>query len=313
VATLSTTAVNNARRQPSNAAHKVRLALAWLAAAGLICGLLFYGFSYYRLNIEDRPFSPLHSLLRPSGTIGLRLGMLGTAMFFVLFTYPLRKRWRWMSSLGKTRHWLDFHVLIGITAPIFITLHASFKLGGLVGVAYWIMIAVALSGFIGRYVYAQIPRSLNAAQLTVGEMQTQAESLAAQLSMQDVFPVEEIAPLLAVPSATEVRRMSLMTALWTVLRLDLRRPFQVSRLRRRVLRGAEWITTLGGFLSSGHPELEQIVDNLRRQSWLRAKMAFLDRSQQVFHLWHVIHRPFSISFAALVIIHIAVVLSLGYF
>ena len=77
--------------------------------------------------------------------------MLGIALYAVLFLYPIRKRWRWLGSIGKTRHWLDFHVLVGITAPILITFHASFKLRGLAGMAYWIMMAVALSGFIGRY------------------------------------------------------------------------------------------------------------------------------------------------------------------
>jgi hypothetical protein len=312
VATL-TSSLSTAKRDSGETGHKVRLALAWLLAIGIIITLAFYGVSYYRLGLEDRPLSPLHSQLRPSGTIGLRLGMLGTAMFSVLFIYPLRKRLRWLSNLGKTRHWLDFHILIGITAPILITFHASFKLRGLVGAAYWIMVAVALSGFVGRYVYAQIPRSLNAVQLTVGEMQTQAELLGAQLSVQDVFQPQDIAPLLAVPSPTEIRRMSLMTALWCNLRMDVLRPFQVSRLRRRVLQGSEWITALGGFRASGHRDLEEIVTNLRSQSWLRSKMAFLDQSQQILHLWHVVHRPFSISFAALVIIHIAVVLSLGYF
>jgi hypothetical protein len=32
----------------------------------------------------------------------------------------------------------------------------------------------------------------------------------------------------------------------------------------------------------------------------------------VFHLWHVIHRPFSYSFAILSILHVTVVLLLGY-
>ena len=40
---------------------------------------------------------------------------------------------------------------------------------------------------------------------------------------------------------------------------------------------------------------------------------FLDRVRQMFHLWHVIHRPFSISFACLIVIHIGVVIGLGYF
>jgi len=272
-----------------------------------------YGFSYYTLSLEDRPLSPLHAALRPSGSVGLRLGMLGFVLFCIMFLYPIRKHVKWLAAIGKTRHWLDFHVLIGITAPVLITYHAAFKLGGLVGVAYWIMMAVAISGFAGRYIYGQIPRSLNTAQLSLGELQTQSAELAAQIERQNLFILDDLAPLLQVPTPAEVRAMPLAAMLWTMLKMDLSRPLLVSRLRRRVLMGFEHITTLGGLLKSRHVELEQIISHVREQSWLRAKMVFLDRVQGIFHLWHVIHRPFSYSFAALVTIHIAVVLSLGYF
>lgn len=279
----------------------------------LIVTLGVYGFSYYILGLEDRPLSPLHSALRPSGAIGIRLGMLGFALYCVLFLYPIRKHVKWLAAIGKTRHWLDFHVLVGISAPILITYHASFKFAGLAGIAYWIMMAVAISGFAGRYIYAQIPRSLNTAQLSLGELQTQSAELAAQIERQDVFRLEDLEPLLRIPSPAEVRVMPLAAMLWAMLKMDLLRPFLVSRLRRRVLKGFERVTTLSGFLASRHQELEDIISRVREQSWLRAKMVFLDRVQRIFHLWHVIHRPFSYSFAALVTIHIAVVLLLGYY
>lgn len=294
-------------------AHRLRLRATWFIAISVLTTLAIYGYSYYMLGMEDRPLSTLHLDLRPSGRIGLRLGMLGFAMYCVLFIYPLRKRWRWLGSIGKTRHWLDFHVLVGICAPILITFHASFKFQGLAGVAYWIMIIVALSGFIGRYIYAQIPRSLNADQLTANELETQGQELAAQIARQDVFRAEDFAPLLRVPSAAEIRSMPMLTMFWTMLCLDLSRPLLTSALRRRVLRGADLIFTLGGLRPSSNRELEEIISNVWRQSWLRGKTAFLARVQKVFHLWHVVHRPFSYSFAALVTIHVAVVILLGYF
>ena len=49
-------------------------------------------------------------------------------------------------------------MIAGITAPIVIAYHASFKFRGIAGVAFWIMLAVAISGVIGRYLYAQIPQ-----------------------------------------------------------------------------------------------------------------------------------------------------------
>jgi hypothetical protein len=151
---ISLTSVGNSPRPKTvspERGHRIRLGLAWALSVSLMIALGVYGFSYYALSLEDRPLSPLHAALRPSGTIGLRLGMLGLALYCILFLYPIRKHVKWLAAIGKTRHWLDFHVLIGISAPVLITYHASFKLAGLAGVAYWIMMSVAISGFAGRY------------------------------------------------------------------------------------------------------------------------------------------------------------------
>ncbi len=301
------------RKRDSEWSHKTRLTAAIVVGVALIATLTVYGFGYYRLDLAARAESSQHSILRPSGVIGLRLGMLGLMLFCVLFLYPIRKRWRWLASIGKTRHWLDFHALVGITAPVIITFHSSFKLSGLAGIAYWIMMAVALSGFVGRYLYAQIPRSLNSAQLSFAELEAQGAELTTVLQNQSLIRPDEVAPLLRVPSPEQVRGMPLLTVLWHILRLDLTRPLLVSRLRRRALSGLEVLTTLGGLLASKHEELEAAIASVRRQSWLRAKMVFLERVQQVFHLWHVVHRPFSYSFVILVAIHIGVVLLMGYY
>ncbi len=318
---MATTTLNLRGGAPRKAAHissedrshRVRLRLAWTLAMASVTALSVYGFSYYRLSLEERPLSPLHALLRPGGSIGLRLGMLGFGLFCILFLYPIHKRVKWLAQIGKTRHWLDFHVLVGVTAPIVITFHASFKTSGIAGIAYWIMIAVALSGFIGRYIYAQIPRRLNAAQLTFGELEAQAAELAGALQEQNVIRADEVAALLRVPSPEEVRGMPLIVVLWNILFLDLTRPLRVSRLRRRGLHGFELVTTLGGLRASRHQEFESVIATVQRQSWLRGKMAFLQRVQQVFDLWHVVHRPFSYSFVILVAVHIGVVLMMGYY
>jgi hypothetical protein len=293
--------------------HRLRLRSCWLAFGSFVLGLFAYGFPYYRLDLAQRAASAYHAQLRPSGTIGLRLGMLGVALFIGLFLYPIRKRWPWLSRIGKTRNWLDFHVLLGVMAPLVVTLHASFKFGGLAGVAYWIMIAVALSGFVGRYLYAQIPRSLNTAELSRKEMEGLANKLAAQLREQAVLMPEEIAPILELPSPRQVDEMPLLVAVWTIFRLDLARPFLVSRVRRKFLSPLGKTATLGGLLPSRHRELEGVISACSSQAWMSAKMLFLNRVHDLFHLWHIIHRPFSYSFAVLVVVHIGVVVLLGYF
>jgi hypothetical protein len=302
-----------AQRRHGYSLHRLLVTLAIAAAAGLILFLAIKGSDYYRASFADRPLSPLHAELRSSGTIGLRLGMLGLGMFAIIFMLPLRKRWKWLANLGNTRHWLDFHVILGISAPIVITFHSAFRWRGLAGLAYWIMIVVSISGFVGRYVYGKIPRSLKSVRLSMADLETQMEALAAALQHQALFRPEELERLLDIPTPGEIRSMSILRMLWTMIRLDLSAPFRISRLRRRALRGPQWITTVGGFLEGGSGAVESILGNVRRQSGLRTKMAFLDRTEKVFHLWHVVHRPFSISFAALVLIHVGVVWSLGYY
>jgi hypothetical protein len=293
--------------------HSVRLYFSWAALLAIILAACYFGFPYYRLGEADRAYSPLRTVFRPSGTVGLKLGFFGLALFLGLFLYPIRKRWPWLGRMGKTRHWLDFHVLLGITAPVVITLHSSLKINGLAGVAYYIMMAVALSGFVGRYLYAQIPRSLNTAELSLQEMQSASARLAQDLERQALVRPEEVAPLLKLPDPDVVEHLSIARVLWLMFCLDAARPFQVSRLRRRALSGPGLMFTLGGLLPSRHADLENVIRSVRKQSWLSAKMLFLKRIHEVFHLWHVVHRPFSYSFAVLVIAHITVAMLLGYY
>ncbi len=192
--------------------HSFILKAAYFLTGLLLLGLLIYGFNYYWLSAAQRALSPKHDYLKPSGTIGLRLGMIGFLMFLLIYLYPLRKKWAWLGRQGKSRHWLDFHVLLGLSAPIVITFHASFKFSGLAGVAYWIMIIVSLSGIVGRYIYAQIPRSLNFAELSFKEAQDQSNALAAQLQALGILTQKDISSLVRLPNLQQTERMNLLTA-----------------------------------------------------------------------------------------------------
>lgn len=293
--------------------HATLLVSGYLIAIALITVLAVYGFNYYTLASADRPFSPKHALLKPSGSIGLKLGFLGFGMFLVIFLYPLRKRWKWLSQQGLSRHWLDFHVLLGLAAPFVIAFHASFKFGGFAGIAFWIMLAVSLSGIIGRYLYAQIPRSLNAAELSLKELQEVRTRLAQQLQEQKLLPQSDLQSLLRLPSPERVQRLPIIVALVYMVMLDLARSFRIAKLRRRTLQFSEKLQTLGGFLPARHADLERAISHAREEAALAKRVLFLSRSQQVFHLWHVVHKPFSYSFAVLAIIHIVAVIMMGYF
>jgi hypothetical protein len=299
-------------RQDEERSHRFRVYIAAAVSAAFLTVLTVYGADYYTLNVADRPFSPKYELLRPSGTIGIKLGILGVALFCIIFLYALRKRIPWLARMGSSRHWMEFHIVAGVTAPVVIAFHASFKFRGIAGVAFWIMLAVAISGIIGRYLYAQIPRSMNAAEISLKELRESEENIARTLSGQNLFSAEELDRLLHVPPLERVQKMTPALALLLMIALDLRRPFQVARLRRRATGWEGGIRSFGGLLRTGSVEVEGVIDAARRKSALSKRIVFLGRTHQVFHLWHVIHRPFSYTFAVLAIVHIVVAVGLGF-
>jgi len=309
-ATVSTAVIAISNQDRS---HRMRLIAGWVLAISLVLGLAAYGYDYYTLSSAARPFSPKHAVLRPSGTIGLKLGFLGLGMFLAIFVYPLRKKWAWLGRQGSARHWLDFHVLLGVSAPFVIAFHSSFKFHGFAGIAFWIMLSVSLSGLIGRYLYAQIPRRVNAAEISLTELQEIQTQLSEQLARQRLLPQADLRSLLRLPSKESVSRLPMPVALVYMMLLDVARVFRVASIRRHALPFGQKLTTLAGFLPTSNSSLERAISLAREEASLAKRVLFLSRSQQVFHLWHVVHKPFSYSFAVLALIHIVVVMMMGYF
>jgi TRAP-type C4-dicarboxylate transport system permease small subunit len=292
--------------------HRTRLILAWLAALAIVLVIAGYGFNYYTLSAADRPFSPKHDSLRPSGPIGVKLGMFGVFLFFLIYLYPLRKKWGWLSRQGKSRHWLDFHVVLGTLAPMVIAFHASFKFGNVAGMAFWSMLAVTLSGFVGRYLYAQVPRNLNAAELSMKEMTEAEESMRRELAAQNLAFGKRIEKLYDLPTPQDVRHMPMLVALLYMILIDLKRPFHTSLLRLQSTGFGSWVASFFGLAPTRDSKLEPVIALAQKQAKLSKRILFLSRTQQVFNLWHVVHRPFSYAFAILALIHIGLVLYMGY-
>ena len=213
-------------REDAERSHRLRVLLSWLLALAVVLVIAGYGWDYYTLGAADRPFSPKHEALRPSGPIGIKLGMLGVLLFFLIYLYPLRKKWGWLGRQGNSRHWLDFHVVLGTVAPIIIAFHSTFKFGNIAGMAFWSMLAVTLSGFIGRYLYAQIPRNLSAAELTMKEMLEVEESMRQELASQKLTFGKRMENLYDLPTPQDVAHMPMLLALVYMILIDLKRPFQ---------------------------------------------------------------------------------------
>ena len=115
----------------------------------------------------------------PAGALfGHLLGILGfILMLLTEILYTVRKRSntaRW----GSMASWLQFHIFTGLVGPYLVLLHTSWKFNGLAGATTLLTIFIVISGFIGRYIYTQIPRTLDGIEIETPSTKFQTATLA---------------------------------------------------------------------------------------------------------------------------------------
>lgn len=92
---------------------------------------------------------------------GHALGIFGFVLMLMTETlYSLRKRTR-SARWGRMSSWLQFHIFTGLVGPFMVLLHTSWKFNGLAGATTLLTLIIVVSGFIGRYIYTRIPRTLD--------------------------------------------------------------------------------------------------------------------------------------------------------
>jgi len=96
-----------------------------------------------------------------SELFGHSLGIVGFILMLMTETlYSLRKRSR-SARWGRMSTWLQFHIFTGLVGPYMVLLHTSWKFNGLAGVSTLFTVIIVISGFIGRYIFTRVPRTLD--------------------------------------------------------------------------------------------------------------------------------------------------------
>jgi hypothetical protein len=268
-------------------------------AFGSLAWLAYRGLPYYLTPLAERPRHPLFWQLKPGGSWGLAYGIVGAVMMVVMLLYSVRKRFVALRRLGPVSDWLDFHILFGICGPLFILLHSSFKVQGLVALSFWSMVAVATSGIAGRYLYRQIPHSTSGDELSLAEVERLDQELAEQLMREAGLDAEAIRQLDAVAAVGTGDRLSLIA-------LALRFPLDSIRLGRR-------LRQFRRRFSSRDRQLRRRYELLvRHKVSLRRRLLLWQRVRELFHYWHVFHKPFAIVMYLFMFVHIGVAWATGY-
>jgi hypothetical protein len=119
-----------------------------------------------------------HAIPRAGDLFGHLIGILGFLLMLMTESlYSLRKRSR-LARWGRMSDWLQFHIFTGIVGPYMVLLHTSWKFNGLAGATTALTVIIVISGFIGRYIYTRIPRSLDGIEIESPTGQIQAAALA---------------------------------------------------------------------------------------------------------------------------------------
>ena len=262
------------------------------------------GFPYYRLSLGERVRSPLHVWLRPSGAVGRSAGILALLIFFFLWLYPLRKKYRALAFTGSVARWLDIHILAAIGLPLLVAIHASWRFDGLVGLGYFAMLVVCASGIVGRYLYVRIPRSRSGVASTREEVALERRTLITDIAAAtglDPFVVERTLSVSGSSGSTGIAR-----TLLHLLSDDITR-WRLTRALRQKLAAARGAQSQ----ELDRDTLDRVVELASREISLAQQLRMLDATKRVFGYWHVAHRPFAVTALVAVLIHVAVVVAVG--
>lgn len=280
--------------------HRLYILLLATIVVVVFTYLLVSGMSFYNTPLDQRFFHGDYQNLKPSGLTGHGLGIIGTLLILTgVFGYMVRKRNKHLRKVGILKHWLELHIFLCTLGPVMVLFHTSFKIGGIVSISFWSMVAVFLSGILGRFIYLQIPRSIEGRELSLSEVRAMKSELGETLvssreldkkSVQQIIDsarsnllIEESNPM----KRFIKRRQSDRKAL-AAIRKSLK-DYRLSRKKRK-----------------------PILKLVKKELALGGRIGRLDTMKRLFRYWHVAHLPFALVMISIMIIHVVITITLGY-
>lgn len=240
-------------------------------------------------------------LAMPSGghPFGHVLGVLGTVLMLMTETlYSARKRLG-VFNVGRMRHWLSFHIFTGIVGPALVLMHTGLAFRGLAGLTMFLTVLVVASGFLGRYIYTAVPR-------TLAGVEVDRRALAAELARER----QALAAWSAHKSA-RVQALVQQEAALAIVDQDLS---ILNLLTRRLQEWRDRRRLRTALRSLEHEEQARLADMekiLTRQQRLSRQIRSLQTVRRLMGLWHTMHVPLGLLLFTSVAIHIVATIYYG--
>mgnify|MGYP001384103998 FL=1 len=282
--------------------HLIYIGSFFVVGIAVLILLGINGYQYYSTPIEERFFDPSHAALKPSGGWGHGFGIIGTLMMILgVAIYMVRKRSRKLFTFGYLKHWLEFHIFLCTVGPILVLYHTAFKFGGIVSVSFWSMVLVVLSGVVGRFIYIQIPRTIQGKEIDINDLASMREELIEKMKLEMLFDVRLIKELDELASPERYKYLSAFDTIIIYFKDFFRiRSFQ-SKLNKNL--------AVAGFSKIRRKEIK---NKAQAEIILSRRLGMLRTMQNLFRYWHVAHLPFAIAMFVIMIIHVIVTITFGY-
>ena len=264
--------------------------------------LALNGYQYYTTSLDQRFFNPNHTALKPSGIWGHGFGIIGTLMMVIgVAIYMIRKRGRKFLNFGYLKHWLELHIFLCSLGPVLVLYHTAFKFGGIVSVSFWSMVLVVLSGVVGRFIYVQIPRTIEGHEMGINAINDLRVNLAAKVSKAIDIDQKVMNDFQILASPERYKKLNFLQAFSFSFNDFIRIKFLMRKIKRIVSKAGLPVVIRKDIL---HAAKTEIV--------LSRRIALLRTFHKLFRYWHIVHLPFAITMFVIMLIHVGVTIAFGY-
>jgi len=218
--------------------------------------------------------------------------VIGASLMLLAAIYPIFRRIKFFRWLASNTMWFDFHLMAGTIGPMFIALHSALKLDTWVSAAFWSMVIVVVSGFLGRYLYTQIPELSSGVELEELDheraFQAARPLYPAAMAELDRELAHQRQRAQAVASSPSIAR-----ALWWLIFQDVGRSFRTIRRRNRL-----------GHIGVERRARNELARRAARMIVITRRQVVAPKAQLLLHSWKKVHVPFTVLLTVFAIAHI---------
>lgn len=248
-------------------------------------------------------FAPFANPSRTAAPWAHRLGIIGSVMMCLSFVYSLKKRTK-LLPYGRTKTWLEWHVVLGLGGAVLVELHSGAAFFGIAGLTRIVMWFVVLSGLAGRYVYNLVPQAIRqeattAQALADAEKNLDQEIQQLELEHTQAVTLTQNTGLLTAfaahrPAHANANAFGSWNAFRDMLRFNANYLGELRATRREIKRRYH---AEQGILRRLYRRLSARID-------LEERTAALLVSDEALRIWRLLHIPPCILLVALALVHV---------